>query len=57
MRLHLLQQGCLGLCCLIDSDPQTIYMELPKENVESHQTNEQFQIAISDFTGELFTTY
>ena len=52
MRLHLLQQGCLGLCCLIDSDPQTIYMELPKENVESHQTNEQFQIAVSDFTGK-----
>ena len=25
-------------------------MGLPKENVESYQTNEQFQIAVSDFT-------
>ena len=29
----------------------TIYMGLSKENVESYQTNEQFQIAISHFTG------
>lgn len=32
----------------------TIYMGLSRENVESlHQTNEQFQISISDFTGEV----
>lgn len=52
-RLHLLQQGHLGLCCLTGSDPQTIYVGISKENVESlYQTNEQFQIIISDFTGE-----
>lgn len=52
-RLHLLQQRRLHLHCLTGSDPQTIYMGLSRENVESlHQTNEQFQISISDFTGE-----
>ena len=52
-RLHLLQQRRLHLRRLTGSDPQTIYMGLSRENVESlHQTNEQFQISISDFTGE-----
>ena len=51
VRLHLLQQGCLCLHCFTGSDPQTIYMGLSKENVE-YQTKEQFQIAISHFTGE-----
>ena len=34
-RLHLLQQRRLHLHCLTGSDPQTIYMGLSRENVES----------------------